>query len=59
MTTSDEAKIRREGFPITKQDAKALLDFIKLHDPSHRTIEPDIIVKLELLAGITSLTTSQ
>lgn len=52
MTTSEESKIRREGFPITSQDAKALLDFIKLHDPSHKLIEPEIVVKLELLARI-------
>ena len=49
---TDEAKIRREGFPITRQDAKALLDFIKMHNPSHDAIEPEIVVKLELLAGI-------
>jgi hypothetical protein len=48
---SEEAKIRREGFPITPKDAKALLDLIELKDPTHDTIEPEIIVKLELLSG--------
>jgi len=48
----DESKIRREGFPITRQDAIALLDFIDLHNPSHDMIESEIIVKLELIAGI-------
>ena len=51
MTGSDESKIRREGFPITRSDATALLDFIDIKDSEHDMIEPEIIVKLELLAG--------
>lgn len=43
-----EAKIRREGLPLTVQEAKALLDFIDLQNPSHDAIEPEIVVKLEL-----------
>ena len=50
MTKGEEAKIRREGFPVTKEDARALLAFIDLHNPSHDTIEPDVVVKLEILA---------
>ena len=50
MTKGDESKIRREGFPITSDDAKHLLDFIKIHDPRHDMIEPDLFVKLELLS---------
>lgn len=52
---SDEAKIRREGFPLTIKEAKALLNFIEMHNPSHDAIEPEIVVKLELLAGIVSI----
>lgn len=48
---SEEAKIRREGFPINKYDAKALLDFINILNPKHDMIEPEIVVKLELLSG--------
>ena len=50
MSKCAEAKIRRCGFPINKQDAQALLMFIDLLNPSHDMIEPEIIVKLELLA---------
>lgn len=51
MTKEDEAKIRREGFEITREDAKHLLAFIDLHDPTHHSIEPEIVVRLELIAG--------
>ena len=50
MTKNDEAKIRREGFPIDDRDAKHLLNFINLHDKEHFMIEPEIVVKLEKLA---------
>jgi len=56
---SEEAKIRREGFPITREDAKALLNFIKTYNPSHDAIEPEIVVKLELLAGIIHIQESE
>lgn len=51
MTREQEAKIRREGFPFIEQDAKHLLDFIKLFDPNHFFIEPEIVIKLERKAG--------
>jgi len=51
MTKCDEAKIRREGFNITSEDAKALLEFIDMHNQKHDAIEAEIIVRLELLAG--------
>ena len=51
MTKGQEAKIRREGFPLTKLDAKHLLDFIELFDPNHFLIEPEIVVKLEQKAS--------
>ena len=51
MTKEDEAKIRREGFPLTRDDAKHLLDFINLFDPRHEMIEPEIVVKLEQKKG--------
>jgi len=57
MTKANEAKkIRREGFPITARDATILLDFINLYDSLHMTIEPDIIVKLEILSKKWKLT---
>jgi hypothetical protein len=49
--TSREAKIRREGFPLNKSDAQALLDFIDIVNDSHDMIEPEIVVKLEILSG--------
>ena len=49
MTKNDEAKIRREGFPLTQLEAQALLDFINLKDPKHFMVEPEIIVKLEIM----------
>ena len=52
MTREDEAKIRREGFSITQQDAEKLLKFIDLFDPHHFFIEPDIVVKLESVSGV-------
>ena len=55
MTKQDEAKIRREGFPINSKDAKRLLEFIDLYNKSHDVIEAEIVVKLEVLAGIMSL----
>ena len=51
MGKSSESKIRREGFPINRKDAQALLDFIDMHNKSHDAIEPEIVVKLELQAG--------
>jgi hypothetical protein len=51
MTHSDESRIRRDGFPIDKYDADSLLQFIELWNPSHDTIEPEIYVKLEIIAG--------
>lgn len=51
MTKEDESRIRRDGFPITQQDAVKLLEFIDFWDKSHNTIEPAIVVRLELLAG--------
>ena len=51
MTKCDEAKIRREGFSITSENARALLEFIDMHNKNHDAIEPEIIVKLELLGG--------
>lgn len=56
MTKCDEAKIRREGFAITSNDAKVLLEFIDMHNKNHDAIEPEIIVKLELLSGKYRLT---
>jgi len=50
MTKQSEAKIRREGLPINSTDATALLDFIDVHDEEHLMIEPEIVIKLELLA---------
>lgn len=50
MCKDRESFIRRNGFPITQQDAQALLDFINMHNPSHDCIEAEIYVKLELLA---------
>lgn len=47
MTKEEEAKIRREGFPLTKEDAEHLLHFIDVFDKRHDMIEPEIIVKLE------------
>jgi len=52
----EEAKIRREGFPLTKDDAARLLSFIDHTNPRHDMIEPEIIVKLELLSGKLRLT---
>ena len=49
MTKADEARIRREGFPLTPRDAHALLCFIDVFDKDHMAIEPEIVVKLELL----------
>ena len=49
--SSKQSHIRREGFPITRCDAKALLDFIALLNPEFDMIEPEIVVKLELLSG--------
>lgn len=51
MTKCDEAKIRRKGFAISSADARALLEFIDMHNKKHDAIEPEIIVKLELLSG--------
>ena len=48
---TDECKIRRCGFPLTKQDAQALLDIIDMLNPNHGVVEPEIYVKLEILAG--------
>jgi|GEM_PF-6510415 len=60
MTSKDEeSKIRREGFHLCKQEAKALLDLIELVNPSHDAIEPEIIIKLELIAGISRIETQQ
>ena len=50
MTAENEAKIRREGFPITIDDANHLLHFIKVVNPSHDMIESEIVIKLELLS---------
>lgn len=50
MTREDEAKIRREGFPVNGEDAKRLLAFIDLFDASHFYIEAETIVKLEQLS---------
>lgn len=50
MTREGEAKIRREGFPLTEKEAKALLDFIDLFDPNHSAIEATIVVKLERMS---------
>ena len=47
MTKEDEAKIRREGFPLTREDAQHLLYFIDLFDKEHNAIEAEIVVKLE------------
>lgn len=51
MTKSDEAKIRREGFQLNSDESEALLDFINLYDKKHMCIEPEIVVKLELLSN--------
>ena len=50
MPIAEESKIRRDGFAITSDDATHLLDFIDLHDPRHTSIEPEIVVRLELLS---------
>ncbi len=47
----DECKIRRCGFSLTKQDAQSLLDIIDMLNPNHDVVEPEIYVKLEILAG--------
>jgi hypothetical protein len=51
MTKSEEAKIRREGFPLSRAEAWSLLQFIDLFDKEHNAIESEIVVKLEVLAG--------
>lgn len=50
MTKADESFIRRTGFPLSSEDAEALLDFINLINPTHDMVEAEIIVKLELIA---------
>lgn len=47
----DECKIRRYGFPLTKQDAQSLLDIIDILNPNHNVVEAEVYVKLEILAG--------
>jgi len=51
MARVEESKIRREGFPINHTDAKHLLRFIDIYNQTHDAIEPELIIKLELLAG--------
>ena len=51
MGTSEESRIRCSGFPINRYDAEHLLSFINTFDKNHHAIEPDIVVKLELLCG--------
>lgn len=51
MTKNHECKMRREGIPLTPNECSALLNFIDLVDHVHGMIEPEIIIKLELLAG--------
>ena len=50
MCKCRESRIHRLGFPIDSSDAKALLHFINLLNPSHDMIEAEIVVKLELLS---------
>ena len=51
MTSERESTIRRNGFPINRDDAKNLLAFINLTNPQHDLIEAEIVVKLEILSG--------